>query len=152
MIDVQQKADKARDLFLAGYNCAQAVFAAFAEEMGLPEEKALSVASAMGGGIGGLRLTCGAVTGMALVLGALRGYDRPDDKETKQALYARTQRLHAAFVDSYQTSTCLDLLKLNGVAAKATPAERTPEYYKTRPCARYVEKCARLVAEELNRE
>ena len=36
-----KKAQKALDYFFGGYNCAQSVFAAFHEEMGLGEAEAL---------------------------------------------------------------------------------------------------------------
>ena len=62
-------AEKARDLFRAGYNCAQSVVGAFHEEMGLSLEDAVRLASSFGGGMGGMRETCGAVTGMFLVAG-----------------------------------------------------------------------------------
>ncbi|MDD3334915.1 MAG: C-GCAxxG-C-C family protein [Eubacteriales bacterium] len=149
-IDGEAKAAKARDLFLEGYNCAQAVFAAFAEEMGLSQEQALRIASGMGGGMGGLRFTCGTVSAMFMVLGALQGYDDPEDKVGKQQLYARVQGLHARFTDQYHTSNCRELLSAAGIAAKAEPEARTPEYYRVRPCARYVEASARLLSEEIN--
>ena len=57
---------KARELFRQGYNCSQSVVGAFHEEMGLPLETALRLSSSFGGGMGGLRDTCGAVTGMFL--------------------------------------------------------------------------------------
>jgi C_GCAxxG_C_C family probable redox protein len=149
-INVAAKVDLARSLYLSGYNCAQSVFAAFSEEMGIPQETALKMASGMGGGIGGLRMTCGAVSAMAMVLGALRGYSAADDFEGKKQLYADVQRLHAAFTAVHETSNCRELLQKSGIVAKAQPSERTPEYYKKRPCARYIELCAQLLAEELN--
>ena len=54
---------KARTLFQKGYNCAQSVAGAFHEEMGVSLETAVRMASAFGGGMGGQRETCGAVTG-----------------------------------------------------------------------------------------
>jgi C_GCAxxG_C_C family probable redox protein len=150
-INVAAKVDLARSLYLSGYNCAQSVFAAFSQEMGLEEKTALRMASGMGGGIGGLRMTCGAVSAMAMVLGALRGYDDAADFDGKKQLYADIQRLHEAFVTVHETSNCRELLQKSGIVAKAQPSERTPEYYRKRPCARYIECCAQLLAEELNR-
>ena len=150
-IHVAAKVELARSLYLNGYNCAQAVFAAFSQEMGIPQDAALRMASGMGGGIGGLRMTCGAVSAMAMVLGNLRGYSDADDFDTKKQLYADIQRLHAAFVEVHETSNCRELLQKSGIVAKAQPSERTPEYYRKRPCARYIELCAQLLAEELNR-
>ena len=146
---VAAKVELARDLYLNGYNCAQAVFAAFSQEMGIPQETALRMASGMGGGMGGLRMTCGAVSAMAMVLGTVRGYSDAADFDGKKQLYADIQRLHADFIAMHEISNCRELLAKSGVVAKAQPSERTPEYYRKRPCARYIELCAQLLAKEL---
>ena len=63
------KEQKSHDYFYGGYNCAQSVFAAFHEEMGLDEETALKLMRlGLGGGVGGLREICGAVTGAAMAI------------------------------------------------------------------------------------
>ena len=62
-------AEKARELFLSGCSCSQAVFAAFAEDFGMDPETALKLASSFGGGMGGMRETCGAVSGMLMTAG-----------------------------------------------------------------------------------
>lgn len=41
--------DKARKLFKQGYNCAQSVFCAFADELGIDFETALKLSSSFGG-------------------------------------------------------------------------------------------------------
>lgn len=148
----EKKIACARELYLGGYNCAQAVFAAFAEEMGISRETALLIASGMGGGIGGLRETCGTVSAMAMVLGKLRGYSDAADYEGKKALYADIQKLHGKFCELYETSNCRQLLISAGIAVSNIPAERTPEYYRKRPCCRYIEKAAELLANELQAE
>lgn len=146
-----EKAEQARELFLSGSNCAQSVYAAFADEMGMSRERALLLSSGMGGGIGGLRFTCGAFLAMAMVMSALRGYTDGADMDGKKRLYAQVQRLHERFVEKYGTSVCRELLEKNGVSASPVPSERTPEYYKKRHCAQYVVFCAELVAEELEK-
>ena len=45
------KADLAVDCLKEGFNCSQAVFSAFAPELGLDRETALRVAAAFGGGM-----------------------------------------------------------------------------------------------------
>ena len=71
------KAKEAERCFKSGCNCCQAVVMAFAPELGLPEETLLRLSSSFGGGVGRMREICGAVSGMAIVLGLLRGYSRP---------------------------------------------------------------------------
>ena len=144
-----EKAQKALDYYLGGYNCGQAVFAAFHEEMGLDEAFALRLGSSLGGGMGGLREICGAVSSMFAVLGALKGYDTADDMDAKRAHYAKIQRLAEEFKQEYGTYNCRELLIRNGIQPVAAPAERTPEYYKKRPCARYGEYCARMTVRAL---
>ncbi|NLO85200.1 MAG: C_GCAxxG_C_C family protein [Clostridiales bacterium] len=150
IINKQSKIDKARDLFLGGYNCAQSVFAAYAQEAGLTESQALKLSSGFGGGIGGMRNVCGAITGMMMVVGAHGGYDDAADMQGKKHLYAAEQALVAKFEADFETIECRELLKRNHIVASGEPSERTPEYYKQRPCARYVETCAGMIADELN--
>ena len=152
MIDKQKKIEKARDLFLSGFNCAQSVAAAFADEMGLDEKTVLRLSSGFGGGVGGTRNVCGAVSGMAMVASMVLGYDEADETEAKKYLYATIQRMCAQFTDQYEVINCRDLLERNGIEAKAEPSERTPEYYRTRPCARYVEACAAIACDMINEE
>ena len=150
MINKQQKVEKARDLFLEGYNCAQAAAAAFAPEMGLEEKTVLRLAGGFGGGMGGMRNTCGAISGMCMAYSMIAGYDEADDMETKKHLYATVRRMCEQFEEQYETLLCRSLLERNGIEAKAEPSERTPEYYRTRPCARYVESCAAILCDTLN--
>lgn len=143
---------RAVELFMEGYNCAQAVFGAFAQEAGLPLEQAMNLASALGGGICRMRETCGAVTGGMLALGALRGYHDAQDAGAKQLLYARGQRLLLDFQEKYGSLSCRDLLRLPACDAPCPiPTPRTAEFYQSRPCARVVYEAARLVEEEINR-
>ena len=50
-----QYADKAVQLFQEGYNCSQAVFAAFADKYGIDRELALRLSASFGGGMGRMR-------------------------------------------------------------------------------------------------
>ena len=145
-------AQKARDLFLSGCSCSQAVFAAFADDLGLDQDTALRLASSFGGGMGGMRETCGAVSGMFMVAGLLKGHALPADNAEKTAHYARIRALADAFKAEHDTLICRDLLaSLPGKLSK-NPSERTAEYYKTRPCALFVEDAARLVEKMLEEE
>lgn len=149
-MSTEERVALARDYFLQGFNCAQSVFAAFHADMGMDEKAALRVASGMGGGVGGLREVCGAFTGLAMAMGALRGYTDPADMDAKKAHYALIQSLGARFTTDFDTLICRDLLASHNITPTAVPAERTPDYYRDRPCARYVEACARYGQEALD--
>ena len=146
-----EKIAKARELFLSGYNCAQSVAGAFAPEMGMDELQVIRLSSGFGGGLGGIRVLCGAFSAVGMVMSQVNGYDDAEDMEGKKSLYAAIQRLGATFTDKYETLNCRELLNKAGIEAKSMPSERTPEYYRTRPCVRYVEACAGILADELGK-
>ena len=68
---------RAKENFLNGYNCCQAVFLACTDELGLDTETRAKIASSFGGGMGGMRQVCGAVSGMLMALGLHQGLYRP---------------------------------------------------------------------------
>lgn len=139
-------AEKARDLFLSGCSCSQAVFAAFAEDFGIDQDSALKLASSFGGGMGGMRETCGAVSGMLMVAGLKWGYSEFGNLDVKTAHYARVRSLIEAFKDEHSSIVCRELLAHLGTLKK-DPSARTAEYYKVRPCVMFVETAARLLDE-----
>ncbi|MBQ8619985.1 MAG: C_GCAxxG_C_C family protein [Clostridia bacterium] len=139
-------AETARNLFLSGCSCSQAVFAAFADEFGFDQDTALKLASSFGGGMGGMRETCGAVSGMLMVAGLKWGYSEVGNLDIKTAHYARVRSLVEGFTAEHGTIVCRELLKHLG-EMKKDPSARTAEYYKVRPCALFVETAARLLDE-----
>ena len=145
-------AAKARALFLEGYNCAQAVVGAFADELGMTQRQAVRLASSFGGGMGGMRETCGAVTGMLTVAGLLFGYDSPADDAGKKVHYAHVRALAEAFRARHETLVCRELLAALPGKLAQDPLPRTPEYYKARPCVRFVETAAGILEHELKAE
>ena len=136
---------KAKELFLNGYNCCQAVVLAFCDEVNLDKETALLIASSFGGGIGRLREVCGAVSGMFIVLGFLEGYDNSDDSEKKKELYASVQRLAKEFEEENGSYVCRELLGLSVKSESPEPQKRCDEYYKKRPCAELCEMAAKIL-------
>ena len=145
------KEKKAHDYFYGGCNCAQSVFAAFHEEMGLGEGLALQLMAPMGGGVGGMREICGAVSGAAMALNMAQGGIERGNREQKERLYAQVQALAEKFKAEYTTVNCGRLLELNDLQPSPVPAVRDAKYYEERPCGKYVETCARLVEEELRK-
>ena len=138
-------AEKAAELFLQGYNCAQSVAVAFCDVTGLDENFTAKTVSAFGGGMGRLREVCGAVSGMFFVLGHLYGYDMPGDDREKKQLYARVQELAAKFRERNGSIVCRELL--DNPPTDPNPSPRTAEYYKTRPCVHMVITAAKLMDE-----
>ena len=139
-------AEKARDRFLSGCSCSQAVFAAFAGDFGIDHDTALRLASCFGGGMGGMRETCGAVTGMLMAAGMKWGYSDIENLDIKTAHYARTRELIEAFKAEHGTIVCRELLA-HLDELKTNPSARTAEYNKQRPCVLFVETAAKLLDE-----
>ena len=128
--------EKAVELFVEGYNCAQAVLLAFSDVTGLDDSFAAKMISSFGGGIGRLREVCGAVSGMAAVAGILYGYDSPTDDTAKMKHYELVQQLAAAFRQQAGSIICRELL--DNPPSDPVPSPRTAQYYAERPCARFV--------------
>ena len=135
----------AAELFLQGYNCAQAVAVAFTDVTGMDKKEAAKLAAPFGGGMGRMREVCGAVSGMLMVLGTLYGYDNADADSKKKELYQQVQALAEQFREENGSIICRDLLK--NPPSDPNPSPRTAEYYAKRPCARMVMTAARLMDE-----
>ena len=140
------RAERARDLFFEGCNCAQAVFLAFAEEK-LDRETALKIASGFGGGMAGMRDVCGAVSGMFMAYGLLRGSADPNDRAAKTAAYQTLRQLAGEFEAQNGSLICRQLLGLDPDFKPQPPEPRTEGYYKKRPCPELCRICADLCAE-----
>lgn len=140
-----ERIQKAKDLFHAGFNCAQSVTAAFADEYGMTEEQALKVSASFGGGIGRMRETCGAACGMFILAGLKTGSTQAGDREGKNYNYKVVQELASEFVKRNGSLICGVLLGLkpdDKLSPESQP--RTTEFYKKRPCEKMVEEAARI--------
>lgn len=130
--------------FTAGNNCAQSVLMAYADVLGLTEEQAAMVSVGFGGGMGRLRLHCGAFSAAVMLAGAMEGKDGAL-KEHRPQTYARVQEIYRQFIKQNGTVSCAELLGRAGVPENPTPEERTPEYYAKRPCVGVICSACRLI-------
>ena len=146
------KREKALRLFEEGYNCAQSVFGAFCEDLGLDFDTAIKFSSAFGGGMGRLREVCGAVSGMFMVLSVKDGYTSPTAKEEKMELYKKVQALASEFKEKNGgTYICRELLENVKTTQGHVPEDRTAEYYHARPCLKYVGDAAEIMENYLKK-
>jgi C_GCAxxG_C_C family probable redox protein len=147
-IDREKRIRRAEELFMQGFNCSQAVVAAFADIYGYTEEQALRMSAGFGAGIGRMRMSCGAFNGMALLAGLDCGSVTPGDREGKSYNYKVVQELAARFREEHGSLICSELLKLKrGEEISYMASERTAEYYKTRPCVKQIISAAKIYAE-----
>ena len=150
--EIEARAERAVELFKQGFNCSQAVFASCADLYGITDEQmALRLSASFGGGMGRMRLVCGAASGMFLLAGLHNGSSTPHDNAGKMANYAFVQQLAGEFKGKYGSLICGELLGLvpKGQCAAQMdldprPAERTPEYYEKRPCPEMIAEAVRI--------
>lgn len=147
------RGEKAKAYFLEGYNCAQSVALAFADMLPIDRDMLSAMVSSFGGGMGRLRETCGALTGVFMVLGLLEGYSGPETGEIKKEHYRRIQALGRQFEKEHEgTMICRELLHLSTKHDVPTPQARTSTYYEQRPCPQLVRDAARMLEEFLKDE
>jgi C_GCAxxG_C_C family probable redox protein len=104
------RSEKALALFGSGCNCAQAVLAAFAPDLGMTEETALRVATGFGGGMGRTSGPCGAVTGACMAIGLMLGMRTATDSAAKDATYEAVQEFIIRFRETHGGTGCTELL------------------------------------------
>lgn len=144
----KERIEKSGELFSKGYNCSQAVFAAFADKYGIDEDTALKLACSFGGGLGRMREVCGTVSGMALVCGMETGNTDSYNQSQKKDNYAKMRKLAAKFEEENGSIICKQLLGIEKKEESAEPLLRTEEYYRKRPCKELVMCAARILTEE----
>ena len=83
-----------------GFNCAQAVIAAYAGELGLDLETAAALGAGFGAGMGTLGATCGALCGAQTVLGL---------RHKGKSLSGKQRKLYSGFLERCGATICAEL-------------------------------------------
>ena len=156
-MNIEERVEKAKRLFKeGGYNCCQAVVLAYNDIFGIDDETAAAMSSGFGGGMGRMREVCGSVSGMVMLAGLIRPATDPTVKDWRTANYALVQEMAGEFKGINGSIVCKELLGLvpmgsNEQTPKESPepSDRTPEYYKKRPCEELVGISARIVGEKI---
>jgi len=144
------RAEKAKEYFLKGYACSQAVALAFSDMVDVDEKTLSKMMLPFGGGLGRQRLTCGAVSGMCAVVGLMYA-EADNNPENKKKVYAIVQELCAKF--KARTGSVVGGELLAGmkvpVEVGGEAEKRTAEYYKKRSCADMVALATQILEEKL---
>ena len=155
--NIEERVTKAKRLFKEeGYNCCQAVVLAYNDLFGLSDELAASISSGFGGGMGRMREVCGSVSGMVLLAGLISPASDPSIKSGRTSNYALVQDVAGEFKAINGSIVCKELLGLVPMGSSSPvpaespePSDRTPEYYKKRPCEELVGISARIIGTKL---
>lgn len=143
------KKERARELFLEGYNCSQSVFVAFSDRFGIDESTAKKISAGLGGGLGRQREICGAVSAAAMVLGDIVAAQEGADQESKKKNYELVREFCSLFCEKHGSIICREMLEGLEKNKGAVPDERTPEYYLKRPCLRVIEDAVEILEKML---
>jgi C_GCAxxG_C_C family probable redox protein len=139
---------QARSGFLDGLNCAQAVLTTFCEPLGLDRATAIRLAESLGGGIGGMGLTCGALSGGSLVLGLKLGRTQPVDPQAKDATRQAVRELFADFARRQGSCVCSEILGIDMTDPEQVARARENGLFRRR-CPDAVADAAEIVQQML---
>ena len=92
-----------------GYNCAQSVACAFAEDFGVSRADMLRLAEGFGFGFGGGRATCGALSGAILLCGLKNADGNVDAPRSKRQTYAVAAEMTERFAARCGALICADI-------------------------------------------
>lgn len=104
-MNIEQRALRAMELRINGYNCCQAVAAVLADQAELAPELIHQIAAGFGGGIGNMEGTCGALSGAVIVAGL---------KTRGMGSTRYTRRISESFKQKCGAVTCKTLKGLDG--------------------------------------
>lgn len=139
------RSEKAISDFNKGYNCAQSVFSAFSEESGIDEEQSRSIAAGFGGGFGRLQETCGAVTGVIMVIGC-RFFKSNQWPASKEVIYKKTVEFVEKFKQRNGTINCLELIGVNIGTEEGMRIAKEKNLFREK-CEKYVKDACEILEE-----
>ena len=104
-----ERVAKAAELHKKGYNCAQAVACAYCDMVDADEKEVFRMMEAFGLGMGDMKCTCGAVSGMVALVGLKNSDAELDAPKTKGATYKQVKELTKKFNDKVGSVICADI-------------------------------------------
>lgn len=102
---LDERIARCRKLHEEGYNCSQCVTMVFDDIIDIPTDSIARISSGFGGGLGGLTLVCGAVTGMTILEGMCHWHTPAD----KQYVYGHVRNLAKQFEKNNGSLICSEL-------------------------------------------
>ena len=138
--------EKAVTFFGNNFNCSQAVFATFAEELGMDVETALKIGTPFGSGARRGEI-CGAVSGALMVLGLKYGHCHSENKEEKARAYQVADDFLNRFTEAKGTVVCRELLNYDLTREEDMKEIMSQNLFRT-VCPEMV-RCAAAIVEEM---
>ena len=142
------KVQNAVSCFNNGFNCSQAVFAAFSPELGIPENIAYKIACPFGAGMGRMQETCGAVTGAFMVIGLKHGKSNSEEDHLKQLSYDLVNKFTEMFQSRNKTIKCRDLIGIDISTKEGLERARDLGIFDTL-CVKFVKEAVEIIEDIL---
>lgn len=101
--------EKSMEYHKRGYNCAQAVVCSFLDKLSISEKDAFKLSEALGFGDSDSFGTCGAVSGMALVIGMANSTGNLEKPDSKADTYRKVRELNAKFRAQNGSTICREI-------------------------------------------
>jgi len=143
------KSEIASEYMKNGYNCAQSIIKAYANEVGINQEDAVRMASSLGGGVGRNGHICGAVTGAAVIIGMKFGTTDPANFRAKEEAYNRTNELLEKFSAENKSILCKELIPYDMKNPEDLKKAREAGVF-TKQCPLYVTSAGRILETIIN--
>ena len=143
------KSSEAKDKFLKGYACSQAVFSAFSGQLDIDQLTALKVSALFAGGMR-LGETCGAVTGALMVLGLKYSPDTCQIMDDRKASYKFAEEFYSRFLAKHNSLKCKDLIGIDISTAEGKAEAEQKNLYHT-VCPAFVGDAVEILEEMLSR-
>ena len=105
-----EKLKAASQRYADGCTCSQAVFCAYAEDIGIEPQTAYRMMEGFGGGIGGLQEVCGALAAASAIISFYSCDGMPSCAQKRKANFARIQKAAELFKREYGALTCREVL------------------------------------------
>jgi C_GCAxxG_C_C family probable redox protein len=135
---MKPKTEIAEEKFLSGYNCAQAVLCAFADDLQIDKNPALKLACGFGAGMGRKQEICGAISGGILAIGLKHGRGEGQDKSLTEETYRKVRELMSRFETTHGTCHCRALLNGCDLSTPAGQQSFKDNDLLRKVCAPYV--------------
>jgi C_GCAxxG_C_C family probable redox protein len=142
---MKTKSETAAEKMTEGYNCAQAIFYAYCEDLQFEKDLALKIASGFGAGMGRKGEVCGAVSGGIIVIGFKYGSAEKYNRSAKERTYTKTRELIDQFQKRHGAFVCRDLLKGCDLMTKQGRRHFKEDDLLNRTCKPCVESVAEIL-------
>ncbi len=140
--------EKANELFAKKFHCSQAVFAAFAEELGIEEQQALKIGACFGSGMRQGEV-CGACTGALMALGLKYGQCNEEDIDARLKTNEVTDKFLSEFKKENGSYMCKELLKCD-ISTEEGVATALEKSLFTEFCPKMVESATKIAEDIMN--